>query len=181
MPPPHRLAAQLATLARGLTGAPERWTLAWLAVAVVVVLVLTAAAQVGLNAWNAPFYNAISARDIGGFLHELVVFFALAAALLVLNVVQMWLNLTLQLKLRAGLMHDLLDLWLKPLRAFRLAHGGVLGVNPDQRLHEDTRHLTELTATLAIGLLQASILLCVFIVVLWRLSAGFSFMVSGHT
>lgn len=180
-PPPHRLTAQLATLARGLAGAPERWTLAWLAAAVVVVLVLTAAAQVGLNAWNAPFYNAISARDVAGFLHELVVFFALAAALLVLNVVQMWLNLTMQLKLRAGLMHDLLDLWLKPLRAFRLAHGGVLGVNPDQRLHEDTRHLTELTATLAIGLLQASILLCVFIVVLWRLSAGFSFMVWGRT
>ena len=78
-------------------------------------------------------------------------------------------------------MHDLLDLWLQPMRAFRLAHAGILGVNPDQRLHEDTRHLTELTTTLAIGLLQATMLLVVFIVVLWGLSAGFAFHLAGQT
>ena len=172
--------AQLATLAAGLARSPERRVTLLLSLAVVVVLLATAAAQVGLNAWNAPFYNAISERDIGTFLHELWVFLGLAASLLVLNVVQMWLNLMLQLKLRAGLMHDLLDLWLEPLRAFRLAHGGVLGVNPDQRLHEDTRYLSELSTTLAIGLLQAAVLLVVFIVVLWRLSAGFAFALAGH-
>ena len=172
--------AQVTTLSNGLAGSPERWTLVWLSLAVVAVLLATAAAQVALNAWNAPFYNAISVRDVATFLHELLVFFEIAGALLVLNVVQMWLSLMLQLQLRAGLMHDLLDLWLQPLRAFRLAHAGTLGVNPDQRLHEDTRHLTELSTTLAIGLLQASILLAVFVVVLWRLSAGFAFVIAGH-
>ncbi len=171
---------QVGTLARGLAGAPERAAVLWLSLAVVAVLLLTAAMQVALNAWNAPFYNAISARQVATFVHELGVFFAIAGALLVLNVVQMWLNLTIQLKLRAGLMHDLLDLWLQPLRAFRLAHAGILGVNPDQRLHEDTRHLSELSTTLAIGLTQASVLLAVFIVVLWRLSDGFAFVVAGH-
>ncbi len=172
--------AQLATSSRGLAGSPERWSVAGLSLAVVIVLLMTAAAQVALNAWNTPFYNAVSVRDVETFEHELLVFFAIAGALLVLNVAQMWLNLTLQLKLRAGLMHDLLDLWLQPLRAFKLAHAGILGVNPDQRLHEDTRHLTELTTSLAIGLLQASVLLVVFIVVLWRLSAGFAFKLGGH-
>ena len=147
--------AQVATLMRGLAGAPERRVLLSLCGGVVLVLLGTVAAQVALNAWNAPFYDAIQSRDVARFLHELLVFLAIAGSLLVLNVVQMWLNLMLQLKLRAGLMHDLLDLWLQPMRAFRLAHAGILGVNPDQRLHEDTRHLTELTTTLAIGLLQA--------------------------
>ena len=173
--------AQVVTLSRGLWRSGERWVLLALAGAVLVVILMTAAAQVALNAWNAPFYNAISARDVPGFLHQLLVFFAIAGALLVLNVVQMWLNMTTQLKLRAGLMHELLDQWLMPLRAFHLAHAGALGVNPDQRLHEDTRHLTELSTTLAIGLLQASVLLGVFIVVLWRISAGSVFALAGRT
>ena len=177
---PLGFGAQLATMLRALAGSPEWRTVLWLSLAVVVVLAATAASQVALNAWNAPFYNAINERDIGTFVHELLVFFAIAWALLVLNVVQMWLNLMLQLKLRAGLMHNLLDLWLAPLRAFRMAHGGIFGVNPDQRLHEDTRHLSELTATLGIALLQASVLLCVFVVVLWRLSAGFSLHLFDH-
>ncbi len=179
-PPPLRVRAQLATLIEGLAGSPERWSVAWLALAVLAVIGATAAAQVALNAWNAPFYNSIAARDIGTFLHELLVFCAIAGTLLVLNVAQMWLSLSMQLKLRAGLMHDLLDLWLEPLRAFKLAHGGILGVNPDQRLHEDTRHLSELSVTLAVGLLQAFVLLAVFLVVLWRLSSGFAVMVAGH-
>ena len=178
--PPLGLRDQLLQLAQGLVTSPERRTLAWLSLAVLAAILATAATQVALNAWNTPFYNAISARDGETFLRQLVVFFTIAGALLVLNVAQMWLSLTMQLKLRAGLMHDLLDLWLEPLRAFRLAHAGTLGVNPDQRLHEDTRHLTELSTTLAVGLLQASILLAVFAVVLWRLSVGFSFAIAGH-
>ena len=62
-----------------------------------------------------------------------------------------------------------------PRRAFRLANAGPIGVNPDQRMHEDARHLTELSADLGIGLLQASILLVTFVEVLWALSSGFVF------
>ena len=178
---PLALRAQLATLGRGVAGSPERGVLAGLTALVVAVLLMTAAAQVALNRWNAPFYNAVQARDVEAFGHELVVFFAIAGSLLVLNVAQMWLNLTLQLKLRAGLMHDLLALWLKPLAAFKLAHAaGLMGANPDQRLDEDSRHLAELSTTLAIGLLQASVLLAVFTVVLWQLSAGFALTFGGH-
>ena len=52
-----------------------------------------------------------------------------------------------------------------------------MGVNPDQRMHEDARHLTELSADLGVGLLQASILLVTFISVLWSLSSDFVFHV----
>ncbi|HEY4341532.1 MAG TPA: ABC transporter ATP-binding protein/permease [Steroidobacteraceae bacterium] len=41
-------------------------------------------------------------------------------------------------------------------------------------------HLTELTADLATGLLQAGMLVVMFIGVLWRISAGFRFHVHGH-
>ena len=38
-----------------------------------------------------------------------------------------------------------------------------IGDNPDQRMHEDARHLAELSADLGIGLLQATILLFTFV------------------
>jgi putative ATP-binding cassette transporter len=47
-------------------------------------------------------------------------------------------------------------------------------------MHEDARHLTELSADLGIGLLQASILLATFVSVLWALSNDFVFQVAGR-
>ena len=64
---------------------------------------------------------------------------------------------------------------MQPGRAFRLSLAGPMGVNPDQRMHEDARHLTELSADLGIGLLQSSILLVTFVAVLWSLSNDFVF------
>ena len=40
---------------------------------------------------------------------------------------------------------------------------GEIGINPDQRIHEDARRLSELSADLGIGLLQASLLLLSFL------------------
>ena len=56
-----------------------------------------------------------------------------------------------------------------------------MGTNPDQRIHEDARHLTELTTDLGIGLLQSSLLLGSFIGVLWILSRNVTFHVSGRS
>ena len=106
------------------------------------------------------------------FCIELGVFFVIAGCLLMLNVLQRWLVETLELKLREGLVHSLLEDWMQPRRAFWLANAGAIGVNPDQRMHEDARQLTELSADLGIGLLQASILFGTFAGVLWGLSSA---------
>ena len=66
-------------------------------------------------------------------------------------------------------------------RAFRLTYAGEIGANPDQRIHEDARHLTELSTDLGIGLLQSSLLLGSFIGVLWMLSGNVVFHVSGRS
>ena len=49
---------------------PGRQGLALLTIGTILVVCATAAAQVGLNAWNRPFYEAISARNFLGFLHH---------------------------------------------------------------------------------------------------------------
>ena len=52
---------------------PGRRSLALLTIGTVFVIGATAAAQVGLNAWNRPFYQAIAERDFPAFLDQLLV------------------------------------------------------------------------------------------------------------
>jgi putative ATP-binding cassette transporter len=47
-------------------------------------------------------------------------------------------------------------------------------------MHEDARHLAELSADLGVGLLQASVLLLTFVTVLWQISSGFVLEVGGR-
>jgi putative ATP-binding cassette transporter len=167
-------------LTRAIFASPAGKSLTVLILATVVIVAATAYGQIRLNSWNKPFFDALSRRDLREFLYQLGVFFVIAGCLLVLNVTQRWLNETLELKLREGLVHSLIEDWMKPGRAFLLANAGSIGVNPDQRMHEDARHLTELSADLGIGLLQASILFGTFAGVLWGLSSAFAFRIGDR-
>jgi vitamin B12/bleomycin/antimicrobial peptide transport system ATP-binding/permease protein len=175
------LVPQLGMMTQALWASPVRNKLFLLSGALFVVVAVSAYGQIRLNDWNQPFYDALSHRQFAQFLVQLGVFGLIAGALLVLNVAQRWLGETLKLRLRQGLAQDLVHNWMVPGRAFRLANtSGPLGVNPDQRMHEDARHLTELSADLGIGLLQSSILLVTFVKVLWSLSSNFVFHVDGR-
>lgn len=182
-PDPHksRLVPQLLMMFRAFIDSPVRNTLFMLGGLLVTVIGLTAYEQIRLNSWNQPFYDALSHRSLDGFARQLGVFAMITAGLLVLNVAQRWLTETLKLRLREGLVEDLVHNWLQPLRGFRLASAGPIGVNPDQRMHEDARHLTELSADLGTGLLQAAILLAMFVGVLWRISSEFAIRFHGHS
>ncbi|MBB3933845.1 putative ATP-binding cassette transporter [Kaistia hirudinis] len=139
---------------------------------IITVIVATAGMQVVLNAWNKPFYDAIEQKNVHLFLYYLLQFCGIAGVLLALNVAQAWLNQTITLQSRKWLTRDLLDQWLAPRRLVLLQEAGDIGINPDQRVHEDARHLAELSAGLGIGLFQSTLLLIGFIGVLWVLSSG---------
>jgi vitamin B12/bleomycin/antimicrobial peptide transport system ATP-binding/permease protein len=172
------LVPQLRMILRALGNSPVGRALLVLAGAIFLIVLATAYAQIRLNRWNKPFFDALSRRDVRDFLFQLGVFFLIVSALLVLNVAQRWLVETLKVKLREGLVHDLLKDWLMPRRAFWLANAGPMGVNPDQRIHEDARKLCELSADLGSGLLQAAILFTSFAGVLWVLSSSFTFRIA---
>jgi putative ATP-binding cassette transporter len=174
------LVPQLRMMARALLASPVGKSIIALIAAIFGVIAATAYGQVRLNSWNQPFYDALSRRDFADFMYQLGMFFIIAGALLVLNVAQRWLVETLKVTLREGLVGDLIRDWMSPRRAFWLANAGPMGVNPDQRMHEDARHLCELTGDLGTGLLQASVLLVTFIGILWVLSRGFVLTIAGH-
>ncbi|WP_186420847.1 ABC transporter ATP-binding protein/permease [Bosea sp. CS1GBMeth4] len=164
-----------------LRAMPDAARLGWLALGLFVVIVATVVGQIRLNAWNQPFYDALAQKDLAAFGQQTLVFLYIAGGLLVLNVAQNWLHETVKVRLRELLTRNLLGDWLAPRRAVHLALAGEIGVNPDQRIHEDARHLSELSADLGIGLLQAALLLVSFVGVLWILSRDVVLVLGGQT
>jgi vitamin B12/bleomycin/antimicrobial peptide transport system ATP-binding/permease protein len=171
---------QVGLIVHAIAGSGVGKTLISIIFGLFVVIVATAYMQIRMNAWNKPFYDALSRRDLHDFLMQLVVFFIIVSILLVLNVGQRWLGEMLKLKLRDGLLHNLVRDWMLPRRAFWLANAGAMGVNPDQRMHEDARKLCELSADLGMGLLQASILFVSFAGILWGMSQDFIFRIADR-
>jgi putative ATP-binding cassette transporter len=172
---------QLLSLLRALRTSAHCRRLGLLAIGIVIVICANTAGQIRLNLWQRAFYDAIEQRHMAAFTTQLLVFAIIAGGLLVLVVAQTWLKEMLQVRLREWLTHDLLDQWLAPKRAYMLSFAGEIGVNPDQRIHQDAQRLTELTTTLAIGLLQSSLLLLSFVGVLWVLSQQVVFDLGGRS
>lgn len=170
-----RLSRQMGMMIRAIWASSAGKSVLVIIAVLLAIVVVTAYGQIRLNRWNKPFFDALSRRDMREFLLQLGIFLIIASIILVLNVMQRWLVEFLKIKLREGLVSDLVQGWMQPRRAFWLAHAGPMGVNPDQRMHEDARKLCELSADLGVGLLQASILFATFAGVLWVLSRGFDF------
>ena len=174
------LLSQLSMMIRALLSSPLRNRLLGIGGAIFLVVVATTYAQIRLNRWNQPFYDALARRNLHGFFTQLTIFVFIAGSLLALNVMQRFLSETMKLWLRQGLTQDLVQEWLKPRRAHRLSEAGSIGINPDQRMHEDARHLTELSGDLGVELMQATVLVITFIYVLWGVSGSFSLHLFGH-
>ena len=174
-------ASQLHSLVAALMGSASRRSLLFLMIGIAAVVGATALGQVRLNAWNKPFYDAVAQKDVASFLIQLLTFAVIVSVLLLLNVSQGWLQQTIKLRLREWLTKDLLAHWLQQKREFRITRISDIGSNPDQRIHQDGQHLTDLSTDLGIGLLQSSLLLACFVGVLWMLSAGIVLTVAGHS
>ncbi len=174
-------ARQLRTYGDAVRGSAGRHKLLVLVVGLAVVIGVTTIGQLRLNAWYEPFFDAVKNKDLPSFLRQLVVFAVVASVLIFLNIAQTWLDQWTKIALRDCVTRDLLIQWFAPRRAFLLAGAGPVGSNPDQRVQEDTRRLTELTVSLAIGFFQSTLLLFSFVGVLWLLSRGFVFEFDGRS
>lgn len=172
---------EIAALLRSLWHSSRRMRIALLTVGIVVVLIGNMVGQIRLNQWNGTFFDALAERNLVGLVQQLLIFLVIVGVLLALVVGQTWMQEMLKVRLREWLTHHLLDEWLVAGRAYRLALAGQLGVNPDQRIEQDARRLTELSAGLGVGLLQATLLLVSFISILWALSTNLVFVLGGHS
>lgn len=154
----------------------------WRARALLATVVLLALGMVYLNvqfnAWNRDFFNALESKDFAAFREQLLRFSGLAFLYIVVAIYRVYLTQALEIDWRAWMTGQYMRRWLDNQTYYRMEQGGQAD-NPDQRIAEDLKFLTEGTLTLSLGLLSAVVTLVSFVGILWSVSGPLDFMLGS--
>ena len=150
----------------------DRWPGRILLIAVIAIELSIVGISVLLNEWNARFYNALQERDWNAFVYQLGYFSVLAAAFILLAVYQLYLNQWLQIRWRRWLTQVYLRDWLTDSTHYRMQLQGDAADNPDQRIADDLSQFIQLTLTIGLQVLNSTVTLVSFSIILWGLSSN---------
>jgi len=150
----------------------DKWAGRGLLAAVIAIELALVGNDVLINLWRARFYNALQDKDWDAFVREMLVFCALAAVLVALQVYQLYLNQWLQIRWRNWITSKYLTEWMHNANHYRMQMQGDAADNPDQRMSDDAKLFVNQTLAIGLGLLSAVVSLASFVVILWGLSAA---------
>jgi putative ATP-binding cassette transporter len=154
--------------------------LAWpLTIGLFVLVLLTVAAQYGINVWNRAIFDGLEKRDAATVFTLALIFFPLAATSVGLGVINVYCRMTTQRRWRAWLSDHVLDSWLKNGRYYQLNLVSGDHQNPEGRLTEDLRVATDAPIDFAVGVTTASLSALTFIAVLWTIGGALTFSLGG--
>jgi len=134
-----------------------------------------------INQWNNLFFNAIEQHDLVEFAHQLLRFFLLAGAFIVVAVIKPTSPSWLEVRWRRWLTGYMIHRWFDGQTYHRMQMQGTETDNPDQRIAEDLRLFVGTTLTLSMGFLSSLVTLCSFITILWQLSGTIDVAVRNWT
>ena len=176
---------QIWRLSKPYFNSEEKWFARGM-MAILVALVLSLVyVNVQLNLWNLRNFNALQNRDLNGWLHQLVVYLIIIAALVVIGALRTYINMWLHIRWRRWMTERYLSDWLGSSNHYRMQLRSATD-NPDQRISQDIDLFITNALEISVGsifgsgLLGAVTTLCSFIVILWGLSAHTPFPVFGH-
>ena len=155
----------------------DRWAGRVLLAAVITIELAIVGINMLLNSWNNSFYNALQDKNWDAFVYQLGYFCVLATAYIFLAVYQLYLNQWLQIRWRRWLTRTYLEKWLAGSNHYRMQLLGDAADNPDQRIAEDVKQFIDAGATgigilpIGLSLLNATVTLASFAIILWNLSA----------
>ena len=154
--------------------------LAWpLTIGLLVLVLLTVAAQYGINVWNRAIFDGLEKKDAATVFTLALIFFPLAATSVGLGVANVYCRMTTQRRWRAWLSDHILDAWLKNGRYYQLNLVSGDHQNPEGRLTEDLRVSTDAPIDFAVGVTTASLSAITFIAVLWTIGGALTFTLGG--
>src|ERR1700704_6317737 len=167
--------------ARGFWG-KDGDRLAWIfSIGLVVLIVTNVGFQYGINVWNRAIFDAIEKRDSATVFYLTAVFFPLAIGSVVLGVVQVFTRMGIQRRWRAWLTNSVVSRWLTNGRYYQLNLVGGDHQNPEYRIAEDLRIVTDSPVDFAAGVTSAFLSATTFIVVLWTIGGALTVTVAGST
>ena len=160
-----------------------RWRPRLLAAAFALLIVTQVALAIRLNLWSADLFDALERRSTDRAVTQIAIFVLIMLGTMVTNAAHLLVRRQLQLDWRRWLTARVIDDWMEDARHYQA--GLIPGdhANPDGRIAEDIRIVTESAIDLAGSLLYCALLLTSFIGILWSLSGWVSIAgmdVPGH-
>ena len=146
-------------------------------------------AQVALtvwtNYWHRELFDALEERSVSGVLVQVGMFALIFALTLAVTAAHLMVKRWLQLDWRRWLTDRVIGHWMARGRHYRLLFTAGEHDNPDGRIAEDIRIVTETTIALAHTLVYSLLVLGMFIDILWQVSGsvhlpGTEIHVSGY-
>jgi putative ATP-binding cassette transporter len=132
-----------------------------------------------LNDWNARFFNALQDKNEAAFWSELKYWVVIVAIYIVVAVYRLWLRQLLSIRWRRWLTKVYVADWLGDRTYYRMELAGPRTDNPEQRIEQDIRLLTENTLIFAVTLISEVMTLGTFAVILWNLSGAYVLPIFG--
>ena len=174
-------ARRFAGLAGGYWLGRGRWPVRLLAAALLALTVAQVSVPVMMNLWSQRLFDALEQRAMD----RLPAMAAAACAIMLFNiavtVTHLWVKRRIQFGWRAWLTRRILGDWLSDGRELALAALPGNHDNPDGRIAEDIRIVTELAIDLGHSLTYCLLLLVSFASILWRLSGTVDIPFGGVT
>jgi putative ATP-binding cassette transporter len=144
--------------------APRAWSLT---IFVLVFVVLSLAAQIGINRWNRFFFDALQRKDAGALWQGVAIILVLALLAAAFAVLLVQARMGLQVRWRQWLVGRLVQRWLAERRFYQLTIVENESSNPEGRIAEDTRLATEPLVEFFIGVINAILTAVAFLGILW--------------
>jgi vitamin B12/bleomycin/antimicrobial peptide transport system ATP-binding/permease protein len=182
MPPTERRSVlrRFFAMSRGFWRGKTRVQAWGLSAAVVTLLLAQIATQLGMNAWNRFFFDALERKDATSVYTTMswlpFIVLAMAAVMSALIVTR----LLFQARWRAWLTNYLAGWWIADQRYYRLGFVAPEQSAPEFRIADDVRLAVEPLVEFALGLLSAIITAATFAAVLWHV-AGSARVTLGNT
>jgi vitamin B12/bleomycin/antimicrobial peptide transport system ATP-binding/permease protein len=135
-------------------------------------LILKLLVDVGANAWNRWFFDALERRDSWSALLAVGAFAVLVVCIAAVGVGIVLMRERLQVRWREWCTNSFLDGWLANKRFHRMTAAGSPMPNPEYRISDDTRMATEPVVDFAIGLFTAILAASTFAGILWTVGGS---------
>jgi putative ATP-binding cassette transporter len=152
----------------------------FIGLALLIVVVAIELGQVGIDVrlsyFSRDFFNAIQEKDAPEFWQQLLFVFTPWALIgLATAIVQLWWRFNLQIRWRRMMTERMIADWLGGYAHYRMQLTGSASDNPDQRIAEDINNFITYAMQLGLSILSKTTTLISFTIILWTLSAGFTF------
>jgi putative ATP-binding cassette transporter len=174
----RQLACDVWILAKGYWRSEERWSARVLLTSIIGLNLGLVGVNVLQNQANGALFTALQQRNAPGFYRAFVIVIVLILLYLVVAVLRVYLDQTLQLRWRRWLTDQYVTRWLANRTFYRMRFSGRVD-NPDQRISEDVRLFIQRSMFLGLGFLNSLATLASFAALLWYLSGNITLPIGG--